>query len=319
MRRPFAALALVLLAATAKAGRFAGDQPFDFLYLDAGALQAAVGGAFAAGAGDANAIAYNPAGLASLPENHASFMHTEHFQGVVREHLAAAFRGGLGFAVDRLSYGTLTRTTLSHPSGGVGTFDASAETLTAGFGRPLSDRFSLGASAKFIRETIDGARASAWAADAGAQLEMGDDPYWRLGVSVRNMGTKAKFETARESLPLSVLWGSALRWELLGRPVGLLIDLEQDPDGRFVPHAGATVIAAGALSLRIGYNGRNDAALGLTGGFGIQWESLSVDYAFVPFGALGASHQMSLGFRWGPAELERAFTDPPGKFIENNP
>jgi len=41
-----------------------GAEPFDFIFLDAGARPAALGGAYTSLAMDANALLYNPAGLA---------------------------------------------------------------------------------------------------------------------------------------------------------------------------------------------------------------------------------------------------------------
>ncbi|HBL18431.1 MAG: hypothetical protein A2X36_16475 [Elusimicrobia bacterium GWA2_69_24] len=287
-------------AAPAWAGRWGGAQPFDFLFLEAGAEQGALGGAFTAGSGSADVIAYNPAGLASMGSRHAVFTHQQHFQDVTRERFAAAGRSGLGFAVDYLSYGELQRTTLSAPDGGgLGGFTPKAWTAAAGLGIGLSESLSAGAAGKFIREEIDDARASAWAADAGLQLEVLADPRWRLGVAVQNLGPRVRFESAREPLPLVVRWGSAAYAELLGRRVGWLFDVVQEPDGGAVINTGVTVLALEHLALRVGYNGRNDAGLGLTAGFGLALGSLSADYAIVPYGPLGFSHQMGLGWRWG--------------------
>lgn len=287
-------------AAPAWGGRWGGGQPFDFLFLDAGAEQGALGGAFTAGGGSADVIAYNPAGLAALGSHHAVFTHQPHFQDVTRQRFAAAGRSGLGFSVDHLSYGELQRTTLSSPDGaGLGGFTPTAWTAAAGLGVPLTESLSAGAAGKFIREEIDDARASAWAADAGLQLEVLADPRWRLGVAVQNLGPRVRFESARESLPLVVRWGSAAYAELWGRRVGWLFDVVQEQDGGAVLNTGVTVLAMPQLALRAGYNGRNDAGLGLTAGFGLALGPLSVDYAIVPYGPLGFSHQMGLGWRWG--------------------
>lgn len=299
----------------AQAGRFAGAEPFDFLFMDAGALQTALGGAFTAGGGDADVLAYNPAGLALQTENHASFMHQNHFQGVTREHIAVALRSGFGLSLDHLNFGDIQRTTLSNPAGtGLGEFQATAQSIAAGFGRQAGDRTAFGLAVKHVRETIDGTLGSAWVLDAGANYRAGDAPLWQLGVAVQNIGTKTKFESKREPLPLAVRWGSALQFDWLGRPVGVLTDLDQDPDGRFSPRIGIAVIAAPGLSLRVGYNGRNDAGIGVTAGFGIQWSGASIDYALVPFGNLGVSHQLSLGLRWGPAAMGRVLPDATGRF-----
>ncbi len=316
-------LAIALLAGTISnlhAERFAGTEPFDFLLLDSGALAASVGGAFSAGGGDANIMAYNPAGLAHQTENHVSLMHHSIFQGVSRDKISLAFRNGFGMSLDSLSFGQIERTTLSNPNGtGLGEFDASAQAIAAGIGWPLSERLTVGWSGKFIRETIDGTRGQAWAADAGLQYQASDEPIWKIGIAAQNIGTKTKFESKSEPLPLTLRWGSALQLNILGRSFGLLTDLEQNPSGRVSPHVGITAIAAPGLSLRLGYNGRNDAGIGITGGFGLAWNSATFDYSIVPSGNLGSSHMLTFGYRWGPRAREAVFSDTTGKFIENNP
>ncbi|PCI37971.1 MAG: hypothetical protein COB53_05420 [Elusimicrobia bacterium] len=319
-RLTLAAALIVGTLSPASAGRFGGSEPFDFLFLDGGALQAAVGGAFAAGGGDANTITYNPAGLAAHEENHVSLMRHTLFQGVTRDHVALSFRNGFGLSLDRVKFGTLRRTTLAAPNGeGQGEFGATSQSLAGGFGWMATDRLSFGWSGKYIQESIDGTRAKAFAADLGAQYILSSYPLWRLGVAVQNIGGKTRFESNREQLPLIIRWGSAIRFPLFGRTFGFLADIEQDPGGRITPHAGITTIFAPPLHLRLGFNGRNDAGIGITAGFGLAWRGVSFDYAMVPFGGLGTSHLMSFGFRWGPPVEGRVLPDPAGKFFENNP
>ncbi|TPW21913.1 MAG: hypothetical protein FD126_203, partial [Elusimicrobia bacterium] len=58
------------------------------------------------------------------------------------------------------------------------------------------------------------------------------------------------------------------------------------------------------MPLRLGYDMRNEAGLGLTAGFGWRARDFSVDYAFVTFGELGNAHRVSASVRWGPGGSE---------------
>ncbi|MDE2293202.1 MAG: PorV/PorQ family protein [Elusimicrobia bacterium] len=299
MRRLLAALLALLLAAPAGARGFAGARPFELLFLDAGAAQAALGGAFGAGADDPNVLDYNPAGLTTLEQTRAAFMHNAHFQSVSREHMALG-GPGWGATVDYLRYGDIQRRTLSNPDGtGLGSFSPTAMSAAAGLAVPLSDSLSVGAAVRDTRETLDGTTGAAISADVGLQTVLLEDPLLRAGVAVQNAGPRVRFQSASESLPLNVRWGAALASEFLGRPFSLLADANHDETGRLVLQAGLSVPVGGAAALRVGYNGRNDAGPGITGGLGLRWGPLSIDYAFVPYGPLGSSQQLSLGWAFG--------------------
>ncbi|MFA5138908.1 MAG: PorV/PorQ family protein [Elusimicrobiota bacterium] len=306
MRRLLTAAAALCLAGTAGAARYAGGDPFEFLFLDAGALPASLGGAFAAVGDNADSLAYNPAGLGFMDGSHASFLHNAHFQGVSRQRLAFAHDSGWALGADRLSYGDVRRTTLSNPTGaGLDDFTPSAAAFSAGFGTCFLDEgLALGIAAKHIRETLDSVRTAAWAADAGMQLRF-EDPTLLLGMSVRNMGPKVKTIAKPEPLPLDVALGAATRLRALGFPLGLLLDVDKVPQGRVTAHFGMDFEAMPGVALRLGYNARNDAGLGLTAGFGLAMKAFTMDYAIVPYGALGYSHLISLGVRWGK-EPEKA-------------
>jgi hypothetical protein len=57
---------------------------------------------------------------------------------------------------------------------------------------------------------------------------------------------------------------------------------------------------AWGLALRTGYNSRTSGDVsGFTGisfGLGIAYQKMKIDYALVPFGDLGMTHRISLGF-----------------------
>jgi len=301
--RKLAALALTLclsgLAGRARAAQYAGADPFDFLFLDAGARQAALGGAAAATGNDPECLAYNPAGLAFMESHAVSFIHTAHFQGVTRERLSLATRDGLGFSVDHIDYGAIQRTTLSNPAGtGLDSFTPTAMSLAVGYGADLGSGWGAGVAAKHVREDIDSHLAAAYAVDAGLQLRV-RHPEMLVGLSVQNMGPKVQYLAKPEALPLNVKLGGAVYGRVLEVPFGLMTDVNKVPDGRIIVNAGAALEVRDGLGVRVGFNGRNDAGLGLTAGFGVELGSLTFDYAIVPFGALGYSHLFGFGLRWG--------------------
>lgn len=310
MRLLAALLLAAVLALPAGARGYGGARPFEMLFLDAGAAQGALGGAFGAGADDPNVLAYNPAGLVTLDSPRAALMHTAHFQDVTREHLALG-GPGWGTSVDYLKYGQINRRTLSNPDGrGLGSFAPYALSAAAGFGVPLTDELSAGAAVRHTRESIDGSVGAAFSADVGFQYVVSDDPLLRLGASLQNAGPRARFDSASEQLPMNVRWSGAVGFGLFDRPVVLLADVNHDETGRLAIQGGATTPLNDLLALRVGYNGRNDAGLGITGGFGVEWGQLSVDYALAPYGALGMVHQLSLGWRFGVKEVRPVLPQP---------
>jgi len=300
--RPLAcALALFAgLAGPPDAAGYGGADSFDFLFMDGGAKPAALGGAFVAGRNDADILAYNPAGLASMERHHASFMHTGHFQSVRRDRLAGALRGGLGLSFDRLSFGEIGRTTLSNPSG-IGThgFTPTATVITAGAGLPVIAGWTAGAALKYLRHDIDGHNAAAWAGDAGVQGAVLTNPGLVLGLAVQNFGSKGRFQDWSEPLPLNLRAGGALSLDVLGVPLGISLDVNKASERETILNFGFAATFFERFALRFGQNMRNDAGPGFAFGFGVTVKDYVFDYALVPYGELGSSHQISLGMRWG--------------------
>ena len=146
--------ALIFAPPSLHAGGTEGATPFNFLFLDAGARPAAMGGAYAAAAQDANALLYNPAGLAGLKEHHLTFQHTAHFQDVTQEYGAFALKNGFGLMVNTLSFGKIQRTTIAKPRGtGLGTFGIRDWVVSLGYGKSYkSGLLNLGIAGKYLRE-----------------------------------------------------------------------------------------------------------------------------------------------------------------------
>lgn len=287
---------LLLLPLLCHAGGTEGATPFNFLFMDANARPAALGGAYAAAAQDANALLYNPAGLAGIEHHQATFQHTEHFENVTQEYGAIALKQGFGFMINTLSFGKIQRTTVSNPRGtGLGTFGVLDWAVSLGYGRKFRGGFvNVGLAVKYLREKIDTVKAKAGAVDIGVMLH--PSPSVSFGLAVQNLGPKARFQSAKEALPLNVKAG--LAWQFLNS--GLFVtDINLPKHGSLTIHIGGEYVAYKMLALRIGYNGRNDAGSGITAGGGFQFSNLSIDYAFVPYGDLGNSHRMSLSYKWG--------------------
>jgi hypothetical protein len=287
--------ALSAEAAVCLGGGTGGATPFNFLFTDT-AGGGAMGGAGAAAAGGAGSLLYNPAGLAKVGRNQAGFGYASHFQDVNREYLGLALKGGYGLLVNTVNSGGIRRTTLSNPAGtGLGDFGINDLLVSAGYGKLYKDGLlGFGIAGKYISESIDSYSARSVAADLGALVYM--QKYGlplTLGAAAQNIGTKARFQSAREELPVNIKAG--LSWEFPG--AGLLAaDLNLPRYGKTTVHIGGQYEAVKGLVLRLGYNGRNDAGSGLTLGLAGTWSDFTLEYAFVPYGYLGDSQVIGVSY-----------------------
>ncbi|TPW19000.1 MAG: hypothetical protein FD126_3126, partial [Elusimicrobia bacterium] len=84
------AAAAFFLALPASAGS-PGNTTANFLRIGVGARPVAMGEAYAALSDDANAVFYNPAGLAVLERQEVTMMHNKFFEGVSQQYGAYAY------------------------------------------------------------------------------------------------------------------------------------------------------------------------------------------------------------------------------------
>jgi hypothetical protein len=294
-----------LLAAVLLASPALGAETAAFLDIGPGARAIGLGGAYTALADDADAVYWNPAGLARLEKRNASLSHAELNQGNRHDFLSYAHptsRAVLGAAFTYLSYGQLTgRDAMGRTTGAYNASDA-AGAIGAGV---KTEDIDFGGSIKFIQSHIGSAQASGVAFDAGVRRE---EPLSSgklvIGASLRNMGPGLKYDGQRNDLPLRASFGGAYKF---AGGHALAVELQNGPRGAGSEGgAGGEYQAMEGVFLRLGYTSKSaaadgtgfDAARGLTIGLGMKRGGYSLDYAAQAAGALGATHRFTLATRF---------------------
>ncbi|HYU90522.1 MAG TPA: hypothetical protein VE966_08760 [Gemmatimonadales bacterium] len=260
------------------------------LALTPGSARAAgMGGAGAAIVGDAGAIFANPAGLATVHHLAIEGSYESYPSGVTLS------TGALALRVGRFTWGA--------GAAALGPSYTSADLLGASSLVLRSGMVALGATAKYARETLGGARVDAWAGDVGLAIAIFD--LAALGVSVQNIGGDFGPAAGGVHLPQRKRAGFTLNYVDPQGTLRLLTTLEgQWPSGgsAFVVlgmEGGVVARGMGVLG-RIGYVGHSGvtSASPFTAGASLELGHLHLDYAFRADDALGARHRM--GLRWMP-------------------
>lgn len=295
-------LGLLLAGGAARAQSSAGADAFDFLRLDANARAVGMSGAYTALATDSNALLYNPAGLARVKENEATFMHNQHAQGVGQQYVGVALKRGLGFQLNYAAMGDVPRTTISQPGGAGSRLNVSDLSLGAGYGRALTRDLALGGGLKYVSESLGDVTANGWAADFGGLYRLPDVKGLTFGASLLNVGPMVKFASLSEKLPTTVRAGTAYAFKVPRNDVTLALDLTRSLTDKIRMGLGAETLFDEQFAARLGFTTRNDAGLGLSFGLGWTGKRFGADYAFVPMGDLGNAHRISLTLRWGHAD-----------------
>lgn len=328
-RRALAALLAALAlaqgppAAAFYSKRTAGAAGADFLKIHADARSAGMGGAVAAAADDASAPFWNPAALAGVRRRALTATHGFYFREVFYDFIgyAQSIRRETelqsGFArQEGPDWGALGVTLLYLNAGGVSAVDKTGNATGERFAPQdvavqfawgaAYGRFDAGFGFKFIRTSLLDS-ASAMAGDVGVRahfLTRTQHPL-TLAVSARNLGTELDFGGGEGSpLPMEVRFGAAywVNYQFL-----LALDAVAPKDNDPYAAAGAEytypIRRDLAAVVRGGYHLRGSASnletlAGLTLGFGMIYQTTSIDYAWEPVGLLGDIHRFGMSWRF---------------------
>lgn len=297
-----------------------GTSAATFLDLGFGARPLGFAEAYVAMADDVSAVHYNPAGLSlPQPEMRAApgayemlFTHTLYVQGISLDQLGLV-RRPWGLSITNLRVGGIEGRTLETDA--ASNFGASDLAVGASYGRRVGS-VGLGATLKYIHESIGGNSADAYAADLGALHRFEAWPV-SVGADLANAGTKVRFIDQAAPLPLVLRTGVTYgQTKSFPHALSLQIDFPRDSDP--VLRLGAEYQGFGPFALRVGYRtfsaGQRDAVLGkalgsaasgfsefygLFLGMGLQTKLGNLDYAIMPDGELGLAHRLSLNLRFG--------------------
>jgi len=252
---------------------------------------AGMGGAGAAIVGDAGAIFANPAALATVHHLAVEGSYESFPSG------ATLSTGAVALRVSRFTWGA--------GAAALGPSYTSADLLGVSTLVFRTGIVALGATAKYARETVGGARVDAWAGDAGLAIAVFD--LMALGVSVQNIGGDFGPAAGGVRLPRRTRAGFTLNYVDPQGTLRLLTTLEgQWPaaggGSAFVVlglESGVVTRGMGVLG-RVGYVGHSGvtSASPFTAGATLELGRLHLDYAFRADDALGARHRM--GLRWMP-------------------
>ncbi len=178
-----------------------------FLKLEYGAAGAALGGAYTALAHGPQAMAWNPAGITTTMGPELYMSNNELYAGITNSYLGFTIPLGggntLGLVAQYMNSGDMEVTTLDYPDGTGEQFQATGLALGMAFARRLTDRLSVGVSAKMIRETIYRESASTFAFDVGSNFDLGIYGMI-LGMSIQNFGVGSRFDGPDLNQPLDV-------------------------------------------------------------------------------------------------------------------
>jgi hypothetical protein len=161
------------------------------LLIAIGARSDALGGNTVADVTGAEAIYWNPAGLATLKGTEVLFTHVQHFGDNDVNFIGIATKAGefgtLGFSAKVLSIGDILVTTEQAPDGTGELLSPTFATIGLSYARQFTDRVTFGATAQFINERIQDAQAKGVAFDFGFQYDTGPSGLV-FGFTMKNFG-----------------------------------------------------------------------------------------------------------------------------------
>jgi len=292
-RRTFLAflLALGTLGPLCPDASAVGEAGAQFLKIPVGPRACAMGGSSVAIADDPSATYWNPAGLTYLDTPQIMGMHASWLEGTSYQYFAAVLpraHGHFGVAFSYSSSGKMPgRDVNFEVTEEYGAYDIAG---TLAYARDVTSALSAGCGIKLIQQKIEEEKATGIALDLGIVYKMPIADELRAGVSVQNLGPEITFIEESDPLPLNFKGGLAY----VDGPFTLAGSIEKPRFSEMRLHLGGEYLILDILALRAGFKTRPEMDNAFTGGFGVLWQDLRIEYAFVPFEEINDTHYLAL-------------------------
>lgn len=334
---------LFILVITLPAAIFAGDfskvgtAAAQFLKIGVGARAMGMGGSFTAVANDVSTIYWNPSGITNLNGTSIGFTHSQwfadishDFAGVIVPLSSSDF---LAVHATTLNTGEQEVTTAANPEGTGIFYDVRDLAIGLSYARQLTDRFSVGLSAKYVMQSLYNEQASSLTLDIGSYLRTGFHGLV-IGMAISNFGGTMKLDgrdlititdmnkeisgnynpdarLTTQEYPLPLIFRVGLAMDFVGGENDPLIFSESnrftlafegthlnDNNERF--NIGAEYSWTETVFLRAGYKFNYDSehwAFGAGINIPLGGQNIVFDYAYIEFKDLGNVSQFSLELR----------------------
>ncbi len=305
-----------------------------FLLIEPSARAAAMGNAGVATSEEIVSAYYNPGAIGMQTGYGLQLTHSEWLAGISYDYVGALIQAGdagnFYLSATALNSGEIAVRTVGQPLGTGERYTVADLALGIGFGRQLTDRFSLGVQLNYVQETIWHSSLATGGLNVGTIYTLSGSGM-RIAASVSNFGLQSGYSGRdlriqydldpdrygdNSSLPgevhtlqysLPVMFRVGMYWPLrLGENnrVNIAVDAFHPNDNTESVSFGAEWSVADFLFLRGGYQNLflQDSEVGLTLGAGLDYSygdlSLRIDYAWSDHGRLDNSQRFTLGVRF---------------------
>ncbi len=311
-----------------------GTTAATFLEIGVGASASGMGGAYVSMANDATSLYWNPAGIARLENDEVVFTHTNWIASTNLDYAALVLPigniGNLGFSYTSLSMPDMAVRTVDMPEGTGEYFSAGDLAVGLSYARTITDRFSIGFTAKYIQENIWHETGTAFAVDAGTTFRTDLLGGMVIGASISNFGTTMQLNGidvrtfgsvaptqlgTNSQIPFDIELGSwslplLFRIGVSASPINtenykwtIAVDALHPNDNYESMNVGTEFSYKGFLFIRGGYQSLFllDGEGGLSFGIGVNSKELfstdvvRFDYAYRDFGRLNGVNYFSVG------------------------
>jgi len=312
-----------------------GTTSAQFLKIEAGARAVGMGGAFVAVNDDATALYWNPSGIARLNKMEVNFVHTNwlvdisyNFVGFV---VPLEDFGAIGVSLAFLGMDEQIVRTVNNPEGTGEKYDAGDVAIGLTYAKNLTDKFSIGFTAKYIQQTIWHMKSSTVAIDIGTMFTTGFNDM-KIGMSISNFGSKMKLEGKDVNIvydPDPIKYGNndkipaQLQTDQFDLPlifrVGVAMDVINSENNRLTVaidavhpndntehlNLGTEYVFDNLVFIRAGYKSlfTRDSEEGFTTGAGIEYElfngtSAKIDFAYQSYSYFDNVLKFSVGLEF---------------------